>query len=159
MRCLVSAAASTDLGCKWGGLLITVGNNYNSRNFWPIAAQAKYGQPHFEPNQPASAAWMSDNMLHSIATCVGMDVILLIKRLEQGQVHKFIALYRAELLNDLLPYSAKNDGWTAQPGATTKSLPELITESRNGGGRKVCVISIDESKTHFEATVDDVTAQ
>jgi hypothetical protein len=83
-----------------------MGNNLDHslrRNFWPIAAQAKYGQPHFGPDQ---AAWMNDNMLHSIATCVGMDVVL-IKRLEQGQVQKFIALYRAEPLNGLAPYSAK----------------------------------------------------
>jgi hypothetical protein len=40
---------------------------------------------------------MNDNMLHSIATCVGMDVVL-IKRTDQGQVHKYIAIYRAEPL-------------------------------------------------------------
>jgi hypothetical protein len=96
---------------------------------------------------------MNDNMLYSIATCVGMDVVL-IKRLEQGQVNKFIALfYRVEPLNGLPPYSANGDGWTARPGTKVKSLPELITDARNGG-RKICVISIDESKTHFEATKD-----
>ncbi len=33
------------------------------------------------------------NMLHSITTYVGNDVVL-IKRLKQGHVHKFIAIYR-----------------------------------------------------------------
>jgi len=95
---------------------------------------------------------MNDNMLHSIATCVGKDVVL-IKRLEQGQVHKFIAIYRAEPLNGLLPYSANGNGWTARPGANVKSLPELIAESRNGE-RMICVISIDEEKTRFKAKDD-----
>jgi hypothetical protein len=129
-----------------------MGNNLDHRqrrNFWPIAAQAKYGQPYFGPNQ---AAWMNDNMLHSIATCVGMDVVL-IKRTDQGQVHKYIAIYRAEPLNGLPPYSANSDGWTARPGTNVKSVPELNTDARNGG-RRICVISIDESKTHFEATKD-----
>jgi len=110
-----------------------MGNNLDHRlirNVWPIEAQAKYGPPHFGPNQ---AAWMNDNMLHSIATCVGKDVVL-IKRLEQEQVHKFIAIYRAEPLDGLSPYSANGNynGWTARPGATVKSLPGLITESRIG---------------------------
>ncbi|KAJ1624826.1 hypothetical protein T492DRAFT_1044248 [Pavlovales sp. CCMP2436] len=85
-------------------------------------------------------------MLHSIATSVGKDVVLM-KRLEQGQVHKFIAIYRAEPLNSLLPYSANGNG---------KFLIELIAESRNGG-RMICVISIDEGKTHVEATDDSLT--
>jgi len=53
---------------------------------------------------------MNDNMLHSIATCVGKDVVP-IKRLEQEQVHKFIAIYRAEPLDGLSPYSANGNGW------------------------------------------------
>ena len=47
-----------------------MGNNLNHKepeNYWPIAAQAKYGPPNFEPNE---AAWMNDNMLHSIAATV-----------------------------------------------------------------------------------------
>jgi hypothetical protein len=99
---------------------------------WPIAAQEKYGQPHFAAGQ---GAWMNDNMLHSIATCVDIEVVL-IKRLEQGQVNKCIALYRAEPLNGLPPYSTNGDGWTARPGTKVKSLPELIIQMRaTEGGR------------------------
>jgi hypothetical protein len=43
-----------------------MGNDLNHReveNVWPIAAQAKYRTPHF---RLGVAAWMNDNMLHSM---------------------------------------------------------------------------------------------
>jgi hypothetical protein len=124
--------------------------NHNLRNnMWPIVAQARYGQPYFVDGQ---AAWMHDNMLHSIATSIGMDVILL-KRLDNGQVAEFIAVYHADLAPPVLRiprYSIA--GWTAGPMGR-KTLSELITASRSGG-RRVCVISGDASKTHFEATCE-----
>jgi len=124
-------------------------NHNDRRNIWPIAAQARYGQPYFANGQ---AAWMHDNMLHSIATIIGMDVVLL-KRIANGQVCEFIAVYHADLPPPVVRiplYSIA--GWTAGP-LGRKTLAELITASRNGG-RRVCVISCDASKTHFEATCE-----
>eukprot|EP00302_Diacronema_sp_CCMP2436_P028414 CAMPEP_0179940780 /NCGR_PEP_ID=MMETSP0983-20121128/16530_1 /TAXON_ID=483367 /ORGANISM="non described non described, Strain CCMP 2436" /LENGTH=166 /DNA_ID=CAMNT_0021847567 /DNA_START=169 /DNA_END=666 /DNA_ORIENTATION=+ len=61
-------------------------------NFWPIAAQAKHGPPHFPANQ---AAWMSDNMLHSIATVMGTDIAVLKLSRDPGKVGDIIDLYYA----------------------------------------------------------------
>jgi hypothetical protein len=60
-------------------------------NFWPaIVARKKYGPLH--GFRLGVAAWMNDNMLHSMATCMGTDVAL-IKIMEQGQVIVTLSVY------------------------------------------------------------------
>jgi hypothetical protein len=131
-----------------------MGNNLDhskKENYWPIAAQAKHGPPDFEHNR---AAWMNDNMLHSIATVMKTDVAVLKLSREHGEVGDIIEIYRAYTPG--LP----RDGHTTwnhrhtTSGRTrqNKTLHELLTESRNGQGRKICVITINANKTHFEAT-------
>ena len=62
-------------------------------NYWPIAAQEKYGPPYF---RLGVAAWMNDNMIYSMATYLGTDIAL-VKKMEQGQVSNVIRVYHADL--------------------------------------------------------------
>jgi hypothetical protein len=120
-------------------------------NYWPISAQAKYGHPNFAPNE---AAWMNDNMLHCIATVMNIDVAVLKLSRDDGGVGDIIEIYHA-----YTPYHprAGHTAWNHRQttGGRTrqnKTLGELLTESSNGQGRKICVITINATKTHFEAT-------
>jgi hypothetical protein len=99
---------------------------------------------------------MNDNMLYSMATCMGIYVAL-IKIMEQGQVSNVIRVFHADLpppAEEVSLYSTS--GWTVNLRANggtrqQKSLLQLLTASRTGG-RKICVISINADLTHFEAT-------
>jgi hypothetical protein len=97
---------------------------------------------------------MNDNMLHSIATVMKTDVAVLKLSREHGGVGDIIEIYHAYTPDH------PRDGHTAWNHRHTtrgrtrqnKTLGELLTESRNGQGRKICVITINANKTHFEAT-------
>jgi hypothetical protein len=130
-------------------------NHTEEENYWPIAAQEKYGPPHF---RLGAAAWMNDNMIYSMATHLGTDIAL-VKKMEQDQVSNVIRVYHADLPSPVtnVPLtssagwetSVRSNGETRQK----KSLLQLLEASRNGG-RKICVISIDADMTHFEATTE-----
>jgi hypothetical protein len=95
-------------------------------------------------------------MLHSMATCLGIDVAL-IKILEQGQVSNVIRVFHADLPPpaEKVPLTS-SCGWIVNQRANggtrqQKTLHQLLTASRTGG-RKICVISINADMTYFEAT-------
>jgi hypothetical protein len=128
-------------------------NHKEKENYWPIAAQGKYGPPNF---RLGAAAWMNDNMIYSMATNLGTDIAL-IKKMEQGQASNVIRVYHADLPLPAVAVPLTSSAmWTTIVRANgrtgqKKTLLQLLTASR-GGGRKICVISIDAGMTHFEAT-------
>jgi hypothetical protein len=87
---------------------------------------------------------MNDNMLHSMATCLGIDVAM-IKIMEQGQVSNVIRVFHA----DLPPPAAKapltsSCRWAVNQRANggtrqQKTLHQLLMASRNGG-RKILLV-------------------
>jgi hypothetical protein len=84
---------------------MALGNGLNHN-----AAQEKYGTRH--GFRLGVTAWMNDNMLHSMATCLGTDVALT-KMMEQGQVSNVIRVFHADLpppAEEVPLYSTS--GWT-----------------------------------------------
>jgi len=96
---------------------------------------------------------MSDNMLHSIATVKGTDIAVLKLSRDPGKVGDIIDVYYA-----YTPHHPRIGSTTWIHRTTTggrvrqnKILGELLTASRSGQGRQICVITIDANMTHFEA--------
>jgi hypothetical protein len=82
---------------------------------------------------------MNDNMLHSMATCLGIDVAL-IKIMEQGQVSNDIRVFHADLPPPAkkVPLTSSYCGWIVNQRANggtrqQKTLHQLLTASRTGG--------------------------
>jgi hypothetical protein len=98
-------------------------NHTEEENYWPIAAQEKYGPPHF---RLGAAAGMNDNMIYSMATHLGTDIAL-VKKMEQEQVSNVIRVYHADL-----PAPITNVPLTSFLNNSSFNVPRLAARRRTG---------------------------